>query len=269
MSATEKVCIPVVLTVAGSDSGGGAGIQADLKTFSALNVFGTSAITCVTAQNPGNVSGVEPVSADMVSGQIRAVCEWFPVAGAKTGMLYSGSIIHAVSKAVAECGITTLVVDPVMVATSGARLLREDALEILCSELLPTATVVTPNLFEAEILCGHGIESFDGLKTAAREISERFRTACVVKGGHLGPEIRGERSEAGNKVTDVLYVEGRTSVFSLQRVDMFETHGTGCTFSAALAAFLARGEVLEKAVGQAKGLVVEMLKKNAPPTGRR
>lgn len=268
---------PVALSIAGSDSGGGAGIQADLKTFQALGVFGTSAITCITAQNPDEITGVEPISPEMVAQQIKTVCEGFPVAAAKTGMLYLASIIRAVSHTLTECGIPTLVVDPVMVATSGARLLQEDAVEALRSDLIPKATVVTPNVPEAEVLCGHGIESVDALQAVAREIGEKFGTACVVKGGHLriaergteiaecgvkkSSEFRVPISEIGGRdVVDVFFDGADLKVFSTPRVDAEETHGTGCTFSAALTAFLGRGEPLAEAVEQAGKFVAEALK---------
>ena len=241
--------MPIALTIAGSDSGGGAGIQADLKTFAALGVFGTSAITCITAQNPKEVSGILPVDADMVTRQIKAVCEGFPVAAAKTGMLYSAAIIRAVAAADVRQGIQVLVVDPVMVATSGARLLQEDAIDAMCSELLPQARVITPNLHEAEILCGHAIASVDALRDAAEEIGDRFDVACVVKGGHL----------PGDEVVDVLYDEGEGFVFAGPRVNVEETHGSGCAFSAAITAYMARGDLLCDAVAKAKEFVRQAL----------
>jgi len=255
--ARECGSVPVVLTIAGSDSGGGAGIQADLKTFEALGVFGASAITCVTAQNPTSVSGIYPLEPEAVSQQIRAVCDGFPVAAAKTGMLYSAGIIRAVAAADVRQGIPVLVVDPVMVASSGARLLRDDAIEVLCSELLSQARVVTPNVCEAEILCGHPIRSLDELRGAAEEICERFDVACVAKGGHL----------AGHEVVDVLYDEGEEFVFTGPRVTVAESHGTGCTFSAAIAAYLARGDLLSEAVAKAKEFVRNALE-NASTAGR-
>jgi len=275
--------VPVVMTIAGSDSGGGAGIQADLKTFSALGVFGTSAITCVTAQNPNRITRIKAIDPEMVSLQIKTVCEGFSVAAAKTGMLYSASIIRMVSRTLTDCDIPTLVVDPVMVATCGERLLRENAVEALCSDLFPKATIITPNVPEAEILCGHSIKSFDEMKAAAREIGEKFGTACVVKGGHLGNAERGTRStecgmrntkrgseedselrvpssELGTRdVIDVLYDGGKLSVFSSKRVNAVETHGTGCAFSAALTACLAQGETLEHAVERAGKFVASAL----------
>jgi hydroxymethylpyrimidine/phosphomethylpyrimidine kinase len=243
MSNEEE--LPVVLSIAGSDSGGGAGIQADLKTFSALDVFGTSAITCVTAQNPDEVTGILALEPELVRQQIRAVCGGFPVRAAKTGMLYSAEIITAVAAADVRQGIPVLVVDPVMVANSGARLLQDDAVEALCNVLLPEARVVTPNLEEAQILCGHEIASVEALTAAAHEIGDRYDVACVVKGGHLG----------GAEAIDVLYDEGEEHVFSGPRIDTAETHGAGCAFSAALTAFLARRELMHDAVAKAKEYV--------------
>lgn len=241
---------PVVLTIAGSDSGGGAGIQADLKTFQVLGVFGTSAITCVTAQNPDGVRGIAPLTPRMVALQIKAVGEGFPVAAAKTGMLYSAAIVAAVADAVRACRIPRLVVDPVMIATSGARLLQSNAVRRLCSRLLPMATVVTPNLYEAEVICGHSIASLPALKKAAHAISERYGVACAIKGGHL----------AGRLVVDVLVQDGQEHLYVAPRLQAVETHGTGCAFSAALTAYLARGMSLPESVGLAKQFVYRALK---------
>ncbi len=249
--------VPVALTIAGSDSGGGAGIQADLKTFSALGVFGTSAITCLTAQNPSGVSGILAVEPDMVDKQIKAVCEGFSVAAAKTGMLYSAQIIKTVAADDVRQGIPVLVVDPVMVAASGARLLKPDAIDALCADLLPQARVITPNIHEAEILCGHAIKTADEMRTAAEEIGDRFDVACVVKGGHL----------PGAEVLDVLYDEGEEALFSAPRVEVSETHGAGCTFSAAITAHLAKGELLHDAVAKAKEFVRQAML-NAQKAGR-
>lgn len=248
---------PAVMTIAGSDSGGGAGIQADLKTFSALDVFGTSAITCITAQNPNRVEAVIPVGVEMVAAQIKTVCERFSISVAKTGMLYSADIIRTVANEEVREGIPVLVVDPVMVATSGARLLQGDAVEVMCNELLPLARVVTPNLHEAEILCGHSISNADELRSAAREIGERYDIACVAKGGHLG----------GREVVDVLWDEGEEHVFTSPRIDAKETHGAGCAFSAALAANLAKKELMSVAVGLAKDFVFQAMS-HAAPVGR-
>ncbi len=249
--------LPVVLTIAGSDSGGGAGIQADLKTFTALGVFGTSAITCVTAQNPEAVTGIEAISTRLIARQIEAVTRSFPVSAIKTGMLYSADIIRTVARSLKPLAGVPLVIDPVMVATSGTRLLREDAIELLCRRLLPMATVITPNLDELEILAGAPIRSLDGLKAAAVAVSQRFGVACAAKGGHL----------SGSTVMDVLAAGPRLTLFPGPRIRVGQTHGTGCTFSAALAAGLARGSTLESAMGAAKDYVAGALR-HAVRTGR-
>lgn len=236
---------PVVLSIAGSDSGGGAGIQADIKTFTELQTFGTTAVTCVTAQNPDGVSGVQVVEADLIHKQIKSVCDHFPLAVAKTGMLFSTQIVRLVAADDIREGIPVLVVDPVMVAASGARLLQADAIEAVKDYLLPQARVVTPNLHEAEILCGHSISSIDELRAAAQEIGNRFDIACVAKGGHLD----------GDEVVDVLYDEGEEHIFTAPRVHTTHTHGAGCTFSAALTAYLAHKELMKDAVAKAKTFV--------------
>lgn len=248
---------PVTLSIAGSDSGGGAGIQADLKTFTALDVFGTTALTCITAQNPDQVTGIQALSPEFIVLQIKTVTDAFPVAAAKTGMLYSADIIRAMASAEVQQRLPILVVDPVMVATSGDRLLQPDAIDVMSRELLPLARIITPNLHEAEILCGHGISSEQELRQAAREIGEQFDVACVVKGGHLG----------GDEVVDVLFDEGQEQVFRGPRIEAVETHGCGCTFSAALTAYLARGELLSVAVAKAKDFVTGALE-HAVATGR-
>ena len=244
-SSPEPLALPVVLTVAGSDSGGGAGIQADLQSFAANGAFGTCAITCATAQNPNGVAAVEPLGAEFVARQIKMVCDGFPVLAAKTGMLYSPEIIRAVATEDVQQGIPILVVDPVMVAASGARLLKPDAIAALCDQLIPQARVVTPNLHEAEILCGHTITSIDDLQSAAHEIGDRFDVACLVKGGHLG----------GDEVIDVLYDEGVELVMKSPRIPALQTHGAGCAFSAALTAQLAKGRLLSEAVELARDYV--------------
>ena len=242
--------LPIALTIAGSSSGGGSGIQADLKTFSALGVYGTSAITCVNAQNPDTVADIYPLPAEFVRSQIRAVCQSFPVRVAKTGMLYSSEIIRAVAAEDLSQGIAVLVVDPVMVTNSGDRLLQADAAETLCDELLPMARIVTPNLHEAEILCGKTISSVSELRQAAREIGQRFDVACVAKGGHL----------TSQEVVDVLYDEGEEQVLSTPRVQNVNTHGAGSAFSAALTAYLAQGDLLRDAVAAAKAYVARALR---------
>ena len=249
MPRQPRTPCPVVLTIAGSDSGGGAGIQADLKTFEALGVFGTSAITCVTAQNPAAVTGIEALSTGLVARQIRAVAMGFPVAAAKTGMLYSADIIRTVAREMRRHRGLPLVVDPVMVATSGARLLREDAVTALCRHLLPQATVITPNLNELEILAGGPIATLEALTAAAVAVAVRYGTACAAKGGHL----------QGDEVVDVLAEGRRLTLYRGPRLKVGQTHGTGCTFSAALAASLARGRTLRQATGDAKRFVAGAL----------
>lgn len=226
-------------------------MQADLKVFRALGCFGTTAITCITAQNPDEVRGVEAVSPAMVAEQVRTVCGGFPIRAAKTGMLYSAEIIEAVADVVSECGITSLVVDPVMVATSGARLLREDAVAALQQRLIPRARVITPNLPEAEVLAGHSIASLDELRVAAKDIGQRLGVACALKGGHLAPDTP--------DVIDVLYDGSSVEVFKTARVAVGETHGTGCTFSAVVAAELAKGADLGDAVEHAQTFVATSL----------
>ncbi len=249
--------MPVVLTIAGSDSGGGAGIQADLKVFSTLNVFGTTAITCVTAQNPEEVTAIYPIDPDIVMRQIKAVSDSFPLRAAKTGMLYSAEIIRMVAMEDIREGIPILVVDPVMVAASGARLLQANAIDALCNELLPKARVVTPNLHESEILCGHSISSVEELRVAAREIGDRYDVACIVKGGHIN----------GEEIVDVLYDEGDEYIFRGRRIYAEETHGAGCAFSSALTAYLAKGEIMAEATRKAKEFVANALV-NALKVGR-
>ena len=237
------------MTVAGSDSGGGAGIQADLKAFAALGVFGTSAITCITAQNPGEVRGILGVRPGMVALQIETVCRAFQVKAAKTGMLYSAAIIKSVSAALAKERIGHIVVDPVMVATSGARLLRPDAQAALRERILPMAEVITPNMPEAEALCAHPVRTLPDMEKAAREIGLRYRASCVVKGGHL----------EGKEAIDVLFHEGKICHLRSGRLKVL-AHGTGCSFSAALAAELAKGLSVPAAAERAKRFVHGMLK---------
>lgn len=231
--------LAVALTVAGSDSGGGAGIQADLLTFAGLGVFGTTVITCLTAQNPDGVSGVHEVPAEFVAEQVRQVVDYFPVRAAKTGMLFSAPVIAAVAAFFREHRRIRLVVDPVMVATSGAVLLQPDAIEAMRRELLPLAALVTPNLDEAAVLLGRRPEGEAGAVVAARELAAQFRVPFLLKGGHL----------AGDAIVDVLArPRGKPAVFRARRIRGVDTHGSGCTLSAAIAALLARGESLDEAV---------------------
>lgn len=235
--------MPCALTIAGSDSGGGAGIQADLKTFAAIGVHGTSAITCITAQNPAQVRGVSAISPEMVVQQIAAVMEELKPKAVKTGMLYSAAIIDRANEAL-PVGIP-LIVDPVMISTSGALLLRNSAVSAL-KALLSRATLMTPNLHEAEYLLGRKLVEADDLRSAAREFHERYGCAALVKGGHL-PEMK--------VALDFLY-DGRAEwLLEAPYVRGVSTHGTGCTYSAAIAAYCALGESLLTAVLRSKEFI--------------
>jgi hydroxymethylpyrimidine/phosphomethylpyrimidine kinase len=240
----------VALTIAGSDSGGGAGIQADLKTFATLGVHGTSAITCLTAQNPKGVYGIQACSAEIVRRQIEAVFAELRPAAVKTGMLYSAPIIRMVAESLRRLRGVPLVVDPVMVSTSGARLLKPAAVKTLCAQLLPLAAVITPNLDEAEILVGAKLRSVPDLRAAARELHQRFGCAALVKGGHL----KGLR-----EAVDIFYDGRQELLLSAPFVRGVSTHGTGCTYSAAIAGYLARGNSLPKAVERAKEYITQAI----------
>ena len=249
------VCaMPSVLTIAGSDSGGGAGIQADLKTFAALGVYGTSAITAVTAQNTVGVTAVQELPPGIVAAQIDAVATDIPPDAVKTGMLSSAAIIEVVAAKAREHDFPNLVVDPVMVAKSGDRLLHEDAVAALRDLLLPLATVVTPNLPEAEALVGHPVATDDEARKAAEEIAALGAKAVVVKGGH---------AESPDAI-DLLFDGRGFREYVAPRVDTTSTHGTGCTFASAIAAYLALGEPLEEAVGRAKEYLTEALRRAYP-----
>jgi hydroxymethylpyrimidine/phosphomethylpyrimidine kinase len=239
--------LPVALTIAGSDSGGGAGIQADLKTFAALGVHGTSAITAITAQNTIGVTDILELPVDLVRKQIAAVVEDIGVQAAKTGMLSSAAIVGVVADAVREYGLRLLVVDPVMVAKGGARLLRGDAIEALRDQLIPLAAVVTPNLPEAEVLLGRHIASLDERKQAARDLVAMGASAAVVKGGHAEDAI------------DVYFDGSRMVELRSERIDTVNTHGSGCVFSAAIAAWMARGADPLQAASEAKTFITRAI----------
>ena len=248
--------IPVALTIAGSDSGGGAGVQADLKTFAALAVHGTSAIACLTAQNPKRVLEIEPCSPKILRRQLEAIFQELPPSAVKTGMLFSGANINVVAdflKSQPSRRRVPLVVDPVLVSTSGAKLLQPRALRILTEQLLPLAILVTPNLAEAEVLSGQKISSVKDMNDAARKIHSRWGCAVLVKGGHL----RGSRD-----ATDIFF-DGQTTLLLRERfVKGVRTHGTGCVYSAAICAGLARGEKLARAIQTAKRFVTRAISKS-------
>ena len=241
----------VALTVAGSDSGGGAGIQADLKTFRAHDVFGTSAITCITAQNPARVSRVQPIEPPLVAEQMDRVFEAFPVSGAKTGMLYEAATIEAVAHGFARRKFAKLVVDPVMVASSGALLLKKSGVAALTSKLFPRAMVVTPNLAEAEALGARTLRTLADLRLAARMLADKYEVPFLVKGGHL---------PGANCAVDVLFDGKRLYEYRVAIVPRIKTHGTGCTFSAAIAANLALGHGLAESITRAKRFVTAAIR---------
>lgn len=242
--------LPIALTVAGSDSGGGAGIQADLKTFASLGVHGTSVITCLTAQNPKRVLGVQAATPGMVRQQLEAVFAELPPAACKTGMLYSAEIIRVVVELFERKNRPPLIVDPVMVATSGACLLKPSAVKAVRDRLLPLAMLVTPNLDEAELLLAMKIRDEQDLRTAARQIVARFGCAALVKGGHLR-----ETREAVD-----IFNDGRTELLlTAPFVRGVSTHGTGCTYSAAITAYCAMGLALAEAVQGAKEFITQAI----------
>jgi hydroxymethylpyrimidine/phosphomethylpyrimidine kinase len=246
--------MPTALTIAGSDSGGGAGIQADLKTFAAHGVYGTSAITALTAQNTRGVSGVHLVPAEFVEQQIEAVAADFGCDAVKTGMLATSQIVEAVAAAIESLDLPNLVVDPVMVAKSGDRLLDDEAVHALRWTLLRLARVVTPNIPEAEVLAKMTIQSRDDMREAARRIAMLKPAAVVIKGGHLdGPEV-----------IDLLLEDGTFTEFVGPRINSRNTHGTGCTFAAGIAAMLAKGTPLADAVREAKAYVAGAMQPGIP-----
>jgi len=246
---------PVALTIAGSDSSAGAGIQADLKTFAALDVYGLTAVTCVVAEIPGKVSRLEPIDPEAIREQINVLANHFPIAAIKTGLLCSASIISVVARAIvdlrADGGSRSipLVVDPVITATGGDPLLKPDAVNIYKSELFPLATLITPNLDEAAQLGAGKITDRDSMERAGKALESKFKTAILLKGGHL----------PGNKAVDLLFQKEKVIEFSAPFVRDVATHGTGCTYSAAITAALARGSSLESAIEQAKEFVTNCI----------
>ena len=239
------------MTIAGSDSGGGAGIQADLKTFAAFGVYGTSVVTAITAQNTVAVTAVNEVPPDVIAAQIEAVLSDIGADAVKTGMLSSSTIIETVARELHHHKVDRLVVDPVMVAKSGDSLLRDEAVDALRNLLLPLATVVTPNIPEAEVLTGMKIASSEEVRKAATLILGMGAESVVVKGGHLeGPPID-------------LFYDGQTfREYHAQRIDTKNTHGTGCTFASSIAAGLAMGQDVTDAVAAAKEYVTEAIRAN-------
>lgn len=242
--------MPVALSIAGSDSGGGAGVQADLRTFASFGVHGLTAITCLTAQNPQGVTGVQAARASLVREQIEAVWGPFQPGAIKTGMLYSAAIIREVVAVLERVGRgVPLVVDPVMVATSGANLLQSAAFRALCDRLLPLATLATPNLDELSLLTGRRIRNVEQLREAACALRDRCGCAVLAKGGHL----------KGSEAVDILWDGQKEWMLTAPRVKGVSTHGTGCTYSAAIAAGLARGWGLGESVREAKDYITQAI----------
>lgn len=245
------------LTIAGSDSSGGAGIQADLKTFAALGVYGTSAITAITAQNTVGVIEMLPLSADLVTAQIEAVAGDIALHATKTGMLATAAIVEAVAAAIDELDLPLVVVDPVMISKSGARLLDDDGIQVLRVELLPRCAVVTPNIPEAEVLSGRRIGSIEQARAAAHDIHQIGGSAVVITGGH------GD----GDEIVDLLFDGSMFTELRTARIDTSNTHGTGCTFASAVAAHLALGHSVVDAVVGAQAYVLGAIQ-HALPLGR-
>ena len=246
-TAPRTAHYPRILSIAGSDSGGGAGIQADLKTFSALGCFGMTAITAITAQNTVGVRAIHGVPPEMLKAQIQAVVEDIGVDAVKIGMLHSAEVVQVVAWAIRHYRLPNVVLDPVMVATSGDPLMARDAVQVLVDELFGLASVITPNLDEAELLLNRKITGVDDLEAAANELIALGAQAVLLKGGHL----------QGNEVVDVLVRPGQAILrLASQRIESRNVHGTGCTLSSAIAAHLALGLDLAQAVTQARHYVL-------------
>jgi hydroxymethylpyrimidine/phosphomethylpyrimidine kinase len=246
--------VPVALTVAGSDCSAGAGIQADLKTFTALGVYGLTAVTCIVAEVPGKVSRIEPVTARMVREQLEVLLKNFRVGAIKTGLLCSAEIISAVAQIIQAGGKKTarsipFVVDPVMIATSGDNLLESGAVEAYKNKLFPLATLITPNLDEAALLLETTINDRRQMESAAKALAKKYHASILLKGGHL----------RGDNAIDLLFHQGELTEFSAPFVRGVQTHGTGCTYSAAVTAGLASGFSLEQAIKRAKKFVTESI----------
>ena len=241
----------IALTIAGSDSGGGAGLQADLKTFHQFGVFGTSVVTAVTAQNTVGVRAWQGLPPELVTRQIDALADDLPPLAVKSGMLGSAELVEAVAAGIARRRLPRYVLDPVMVATSGDRLLERAAERLIAERLVPLATLVTPNLDEAAILVGDRVTAPGEMERAGRALLKLGAQAALVKGGHLPREEEGE----GDEIVDVLVMDGAVRRFTHTRLDTTSTHGTGCTLSAAISAGLAHGRPLERAVEDALDFV--------------
>jgi hydroxymethylpyrimidine/phosphomethylpyrimidine kinase len=246
----QSAAAPVALTIAGSDSSAGAGAQADLKTFSALGVYGVTAMTCIVAETPGKVSRIQPANPGIVHEQIELLLKHFPVAAIKTGLLCNAAIVEEVVRSLRKVKRRHLVVDPVMIATSGDVLLAPKAIQLYERELFPLASLITPNLDEATRLLGEPVRDLDGMHRAAKALGKKYGAAVLLKGGHL----------RGRRAIDVLYFGNRTTEFSAAFVPRVKTHGTGCTYSAAITAELAKGVELSRAIATAKKFVTSAIR---------
>ena len=255
MSEQAQANIPVAMTIAGSDSGGGAGIQADLKTFAALGVYGTCAITAITAQNTVGVQQAYPLPPELVAAQIDSIISDLPCHAAKAGMLANAAIIEVVASRIRLHNIPHLVVDPVMVATSGGRLLLEAAEAVYIEQLFPLAEVITPNAAEASVLLDRPVESIEQMRQAAAELCELGPRAAVITGGHLS-----------DNAIDVIYDSESDDLRELSspKVDSAGTHGSGCTFASAIAAYLAKGNTRLEAIKQAKQFTMQAIEAALP-----
>src|SRR4051794_8382243 len=253
------------LTIAGSDSSGGAGIQADLKTFAALGLYGASAITAINAQSTREIEATLALTADLVTAQIEAVAGDLELHATKVGMLANAAIAEAVAAAIAELDLPLVVVDPVLVSSSGERLLDEDGVRVLCTELLPLARVVTPNIPEAEALSGRRIQSMEDAYEAARRIHDMGAAAVIITGGHA-MTASDQLPASSPFVTDLLFDGAAFFELRVPRIDSRHTHGTGCTFASAVAAGLALGRELPDAAARAQGDVAGAIR-HAPQLG--
>ena len=248
---TMKKTYNRVLTIAGSDSGGGAGIQADIKAISAMGCYATSAITAVTVQNTIGVQAVHPIPLDILEGQIDAVLSDIGADAVKIGMLYSAEVVTLVARMIEKYGIRNLVLDPVMVSTSGHRLIEETAIEVIKEKLMPLTRVLTPNVPEAEMFIGRTISGKEDIPEVARELAEKYGISVFLKAGHL----------TGDTLTDYFHnaEDGSTTLLPSKRVYTQNTHGTGCTLSSAIAAALAKGEDLSTAAKSAKSYLEQAI----------
>ena len=243
----------IILTIAGSDSSGGAGIQADIKTISALRGYAASVITAITAQNTMGVQDVMPVTPDMVTTQIDSVMTDLHVDAVKIGMVNDPAIVRAIADGLRRHQPRLVVYDPVMVSTSGCRLMEEETVDIIKEELFPLSTLITPNLHEVSLLVDRKVGTIEEMETAAMELSQKHHTGVLVKGGHL----------EGGEMCDILFADGQLSRFSDTKIETGNLHGTGCTLSSAIATFLGKGESLEQAVRSAKSYLTEAIRQGS------